>query len=173
MNPIKTEAISLLIIFLTIYVSFHFYSNWPDVIASHWNFKGEVDGYTYKESMVWIFPLMMSIIYALFLALPYLDPKKKNYEGFSSFYHFFKTTVLTVLFLIYITLGVYNLGYNINITLVSTLLIGSLIIFIGYFLKDIKPNWFMGIKNPWTLSSDKVWKKTHKIGGYFFIVFGQ
>jgi len=144
MNPIKlsikTEAVSLLIIFLTIYVSFHFYSNWPDRVASHWNFKGEVDGYTYKESMVWIFPLMMSIIYALFLALPYLDPKKNNYESFSGFYHFFKTTILAVLFLIYLALGVYNLGHDINITFVSILLVGFLIIIIGYFLKNIKPN---------------------------------
>ncbi len=176
MNPIrpslKTEAVSLLIIFLTIYFSFYFYSNWPDIIASHWNFKGEVDGYTNKDFIVWIFPLMMSIIYALFLALPYFDPKKKNYKGFSGFYHFFKTMVLTILFLVYMVLGAYNLGYEANITLVSTISVGILMIVIGYFLKDIKPNWFMGIKNPWTLSSDTVWKKTHKIGGYFFIAFG-
>jgi immunity protein, SdpI family len=176
MNPInpslKTEIIPLLLIVLTMFLSVYFYDNWPDTIASHWNFKGEVDGYSNKIFMVWLFPFMMSLLYALFLALPYIDPKKKNYKGFSSFYHFFKILIMSVLFLTFLGVGLFNLNYNINITLLTTVSIGSFMIIIGSFLKDIKPNWFMGIKNPWTLSSDKVWKKTHILGGYFFMIFG-
>ncbi|MDD4353019.1 MAG: SdpI family protein [Candidatus Nanoarchaeia archaeon] len=176
MNPvkpsIKSEIFCLSIIFLTICFSIYFYSQWPDIIASHWDFEGNVDGYSNKAFMVWIFPVMMSSIYALFLALPYIDPKKKNYEGFSEFYHFFKSLILTIFFILFIGIGRYNSGYYVNITLLSTVSLGVLMFVIGLYLKEIKPNWFMGIKNPWTLSSDKVWKKTHKIGGYFFMVFG-
>ncbi|MFA5303244.1 MAG: SdpI family protein [Candidatus Nanoarchaeia archaeon] len=176
MNPIKpsikTEAVPLIIITLTVFFSIYFYPLLPDVIASHWNFKGIVDGYSNKEFMVWLFPMMMSIMYALFLALPYIDPKKRNYEGFSGFYHLFKAMILLILFMMFMGVGFYNLGGSVNITLLATVSIGSFMIFIGSFLKNIKPNWFMGIKNPWTLSSDNVWKKTHKIGGYFFMAFG-
>lgn len=176
MNPIKpsikTEAVPLILIALTIFFSIYFYSLLPDVIASHWNFKGEVDGYSNKAFMVWMFPLMMSSIYALFLALPYIDPRKKNYEGFSGFYHLFKSIIMFILFAMFVGVGLFNLNYNINITLLTTSLVGSLMIIIGSFLGTVKPNWFMGIKNPWTLSNDIVWKKTHKIGGYFFIIFG-
>jgi len=176
MNPIKpsikTEITPLIIIALTIILSIYFYSNWPEIIASHWNFKGEVDGYSSKAFMAWLFPTMISAMYAMFLALPYFDPKKKNYESFSGFYHLFKTLILAVLFLLFVSVGFFNMGYNLNITLITTIALGAFMILMGKFFKDIKPNWFMGIKNPWTLSSDNVWKKTHKLGGHFFTIFG-
>ena len=176
MNPVKpsmkTEAIPLLVIALTLFFSIYFYSIWPDVIASHWNFKGEVDGYSNKGFITILFPLTTLLMYLLFLALPIIDPKNRNYESFSGFYHLFKALIMTVLFVLFVAIGAYNLGYNLNITLIATVSTGLLMIFIGLFLKNVKPNWFVGIKNPWTLSSDAVWKKTHIMGGYFFIIFG-
>ena len=176
MNPIKpnikTEIVPLLIIFLSIFFGIYFYSAWPDVVASHWDFNGEVDGYSNKFAVVWIFLAIISLMYAMFLALPYIDPKKKNYKSFSGFYHFFKALILSVMFLSFLFVGIYNLGYPINVSLLANSSIGLLMVIIGFFLRNIKPNWFIGIKNPWTLSSDNVWAKTHKVGGYFFMIFG-
>jgi uncharacterized membrane protein len=102
MNPtkfsFKNEAVPLMVIALTIFFTVYFYSSWPDMVASHWNLNGEVDGYSSKICVAWIFPAIISLIYILFLALPYVDPKRKNYENFSEFYNLFKSLLITVFF---------------------------------------------------------------------------
>lgn len=76
------------------------------------------------------------------------------------------------MFALYLLTSLYNLGYQINITTWTTLLIGALFIIIGNYMGKIKYNWFMGIKTPWTLSSEKVWNKTHRLSGWLFILLG-
>jgi uncharacterized membrane protein len=50
--------------------------------------------------------------------------------------------------------------------------VGLLIFYIGFILPKAKRNWFVGIRTPWTLSSDIVWEKTHKLGGILFKLVG-
>jgi len=74
--------------------------------------------------------------------------------------------------LIYFIVGFSGLGYNISVSLWMPVLIGLLFIVMGNYLSKIKPNWFMGIRTPWTLSSEEVWNKTHRFGGKIFILGG-
>jgi uncharacterized membrane protein len=50
--------------------------------------------------------------------------------------------------------------------------VGLLFVMLGNYLSRVQPNWFLGIRTPWTLSSDQVWRKTHRIGGAFFVIGG-
>ncbi len=175
-SPIKltwrSEFFPLLLIILIIILSIYWYPLLPERIASHWGINGEVNGYSSKFFMSWFLPLLAVGIYLLFLALPYLDPKKASYPKFASIYHTFKAALLTVIFIIFLATNLYNLGYNVPISLVMTVTIGLLMVVIGALLPRIEPNWFMGIRTPWTLSSPTVWKKTHEVGGKAFILFG-
>ncbi len=169
---IKSEIIPILLIVVMAVLSIYWYPMLPERLASHWGFQGEVNGYSSKLFMAWFLPLLALGMYLLFLALPYLDPKKANYPRFAVIYHTFKAIILAVIFIMFLITNLYNLGYQVPIGLITSITIGLLMIIIGAMLPRIEPNWFMGIRTPWTLSSPTVWKKTHELGGKVFILFG-
>jgi uncharacterized membrane protein len=73
---------------------------------------------------------------------------------------------------LYFIVGFNALGYDISVAFWVPFLVGMLFVLIGNYMAKIKMNWFVGIKNPWTLSSEKVWDKTHRFGGKVFIISG-
>jgi uncharacterized membrane protein len=50
--------------------------------------------------------------------------------------------------------------------------VGALFVIIGYLIKFSKRNFFVGLRTPWTLASDYVWEKTHKVGSWIFMALG-
>lgn len=175
-NPIKptikTEFIALCLIILSLATGVYFYNNLPERIAIHWNFAGQPDGYGSGQTQALVFPAMVIGMYLLFLVFPYLDPKKERYEQFSKVYHIFKDMILALFVIIFFVVGFNGMGYNLPVGLIIPGLIGLLFIIIGNYMAKIKMNWFMGIRTPWTLSSEEVWNKTHRFGGKMFILAG-
>jgi uncharacterized membrane protein len=175
-NPIKptlkTEILPLAIMLFSIITSIYFYFNFPARIPIHWNFAGQPDGYGSGQNQAIFFPLLIIGMYFLFLFLPYLDPKRARYEQFGKTYHIFRAAILLVLAFIYFITGLSALGYNIRIDFWIPFLIGVLFMVLGNYMGKLKPNWFMGIRTPWTLSSEEVWNKTHRFGGKMFMVGG-
>jgi len=174
MNKInlKKEILSIFIILISFIIGIYFYQHFPNKIAGHWGLSGQVDGYTSKEFGAFGIPGIMFGIWLLFLVLPFLDPKKDRYVEFDRAYNIFKTSFVILFFMLFISTGIYNLGYSINIGLIAPILVGLFMIVLGNYLGKIKLNYFVGIKTPWTLSSETVWNKTHRLGGYAFILFG-
>jgi uncharacterized membrane protein len=122
---------------------------------------------------VFLLPLMTLAISLLFLAVPAIDPLKANIAQFRGAFNVF--IVLIVGFMVYIyglTLA-WNLGYD-NFRISGAMLpaIGLLFIFIGFMMRQAKRNFFIGIRTPWTLSSDVVWNETHRIGAVLFMISG-
>lgn len=175
-NPIKpslkSEIVPVIFLILSLVASFYFYSQFPDRVVTHWNAAGQADGYSGRTFAAFFFPLFNLGIYLLMLFIPYLDPKKANYLKFKNIYHIVKGALVVFLSLIYFIVGLSGLGYKIPVSLVIPLGAGLLFIIIGYYLQHIKPNWFFGIRTPWTLSSDIVWEKTHKYGSKIFMLGG-
>ena len=175
-NPIKptlkTEFIPILFIIVAIIASLYFYQLFPDKVVTHLNAYGQPDGWSGKSFAAFFFPLLNLGIYLLLLFVPYLDPKKDNYKNFTKPYHVIKNTLVIFLSLLYFVVSLNALGYNIPVGLVVPAAVGLLFIILGYYLQDIKPNWFMGIRTPWTLSSEVVWQKTHKFGAKVFMICG-
>lgn len=168
----KIEVFSFILLIGSFVLGFYFYNHFPERIISHWNFVGEADGYSGKFFGAFGLPLMNLGIYLLFLFLPLLDPKRERYTAFEKVYHVFRIAFLSVLTAIYLVLGFVNLGYDIPVNRVVPFLVGMLMIVIGNFMGKIKSNWFIGIRTPWTLASENVWNKTHRVGGWLFILFG-
>ena len=175
-NPVKptlkTEMFSLFLIIVTVIASIYFYFNLPERVITHWNFSGQPDGWGSGKAQAILFSSMTIGMYLLFLLLPYLDPKKERYEQFRKIYHIFKNIILAMLVLIFFATSLNNLGYNVPIGVVVPGLVGLLFIIIGNYMGKIKLNWFMGIRTPWTLSSEEVWNKTHRFGGKMFMLAG-
>ncbi|MDD4901015.1 MAG: SdpI family protein [Patescibacteria group bacterium] len=175
-NPIKptikSEFIALALIISTLAAAVFFYNTLPERIATHWNFAGVADHYGSGKVQAVVFPSLIIGMYLLFLLIPYLDPKKERYEQFNKVYHIFKSIIVALLVTIFMVVGLNGLGYNLPVGVITPALIGVLFIVIGNYLGKIKMNWFVGIKTPWTLSSENVWNKTHRFGGKMFILAG-
>lgn len=175
-NPIKfsfkTEIFPLLILAASVVLSVYFYLNFPGQVATHWNYMGQPDNYSGRAFGAFFLPVMLAAMYLLFIFIPYLDPKKERYADFAPAFLKLRTALILCLFLVFLASGFNNMGYNVPIDKTVPLTIGLLMIYIGNLMGKIKNNWFVGIRTPWTLSSENVWNKTHRFGGYAFIVFG-
>jgi len=169
---LKKELPSFLLLALAWIAGWYFFQHFPDRVVSHWNFYGQPDGWSGKTANAWGFPGLLTFMWLLLTFLPYLDPKKERYQEFEKVYRIFKNLILAVVFIIMLAGGLYNLGYNIKIQYVVPATVGLLMIVMGNYMGKLKPNWFVGIRTPWTISSENVWNKTHRMGGYMFVIFG-
>ena len=175
-NPIKTsfktEVLPLLIILITGVASLYFFNNFPEQVPIHWNMAGEVDNYGSRTLGAFLFPVIILGMYLLFLVLPLMDPKKENYAQFRKVYHLFKLMMILFMAIVYFLASFSALGFDLNIGLWMSTMVGILFVFIGSCLGRLKSNWFIGIRLPWTLSSDENWKKTHRFSGKIYVFAG-
>ena len=168
----KTNIIIIIVILISFAIGIYFYSQLPDRIASHWNIKGEVDGYMSKFWGLFLMPIILLGLWLLFLLIPRIDPLKKNIEKFRKYFDTFIVLIILFLFYIYLLTIAWNTGMRFDMGRAVVPAMGILFYYIGILLKHAKRNWFIGIRTPWTLSSDKVWEKTHEIAGKFFKIAG-
>jgi len=179
----KTKITIFLIILLSFAIGFYFYPQIPERMASHWNAKGEADGYMPKFWGLFLMPLISLAMALLLLLIPRLDPLKENIEKFRKYFDGFIIFILLFLFYLNILVIIWNLGMRFNFIHKTAPAFSALFYYLGILVSNAKRNWFIGIRTPWTLSSETVWDKTHKIGGRLFkvsalialigILFGQ
>jgi len=160
------------IVLLSFLLSIYFYPQMPAKMASHWNAKGQVDGYMSKFWGAFLMPFVLVGIALLFLAIPKIDPLKANIKKFRKYYDGFIIIFLIFMFSVHTQVILWNLGTKISFNLILPIGIGILFYYVGILCENAKRNWFIGIRTPWTLSNEKVWDKTHKIGGKLFKIAG-
>jgi len=164
-------AIIVGLIFMFVMTIF-FYPALPDRVVSHWNAAGQADGYISKFWGLGLIPLIMTACIALFTVIPRIDPLKMNYEKFRNYYEGFILLFILYLLAVQVQIILWSSGYQVSPNRTFPLLFGILFIYIGFLLEHAEQNWFVGIRTPWTLSSEAVWKKTHAIGGKLFKIAG-
>jgi len=168
----KSKLIILFVILLSFAIGVYLYPQMPESMASHWNAQGQVDGYMSKCWGVFLMPLASLFLFLLFLLIPKIDPLKVNIEKFRNYFEGFIILIILFLFYIYLLSLAWNLGFRFDMGQFLMPALGVLIFFAGVMMEKAKRNWFVGIKTPWTLSSDEVWEKTHRIGGKLFKIAG-
>ncbi|MFQ3174179.1 MAG: putative membrane protein [Flavobacterium sp.] len=143
----------------------------PEEVPTHWNYKGEVDKWGDKYSLIALLFLLPVLTYVLMLVIPKIDPKKKIELMGGKYY---QLKFILVLFMSTLAFIILNISVN-QSTSSSNLIfipIGVLFIVLGNYFKVIQPNYFIGIKTPWTLESKEVWKLTHTFAGKLWIAGG-
>jgi uncharacterized membrane protein len=164
-------AIALVLV-ITAALTIVAYPVMPDVVASHWNAAGDLDGTMPKFWGLALIPLLMYGFCALLAVLPRIDPLRKNYEKFRDYYEGFILVFAAFLFFIQLQIILWGLGIHVSPNLTMPVMIGILFIYIGFLIEHAEPNWFVGIRTPWTMSSEMVWKKTHHRAGALFKLAG-
>jgi uncharacterized membrane protein len=145
----------------------------PDQMASHWDVNDQVNGYMPKFWGVFMMPLVTLGMFVLFLVVPKIDPLKANIAEFRETFNLFITFMVGFMVYVHVLTLLWNLGYT-GFGLGRAMLpaMGLLFIVIGSLLRKAKRNFFIGIRTPWTLSSDTVWDKTHQLGAVLFMASG-
>ena len=149
------------------------WSSVPDRIPIHWNISGEVDGYGGKFADLMMVPLLTLGLYALLLVIPKLDPARANYPSFRGPYTAIRVALVLYMGAVYVLLNL-AIGDEKSVPVGELISASMAVLFvcIGLVLGKVRPNYFVGIRTPWTLTSKKSWIKTHRVGGWVFLLVG-
>lgn len=161
-------SIFLGIIALCLIAGAYLYPFFPERVASHWNSLGEVNGYMNRFMGVFLLPMIMCFIFVVYLVIPKIEPMKDNLESFDSYYNSFWVTMALFLAYVYALTLYWNLGHVFNFSVAIIPAFSVLWFMSGILLRHAKRNWFVGVRTPWTLYSDVVWDKTHKVSAKLF-----
>ena len=145
------------------------YPRLPEKIPTHWNIQGQIDGYGNKQWALFLMPAIMLGLTALFLALPWLSPKQFSLDSFQSTYGFIAVVIMATMLYIHGLMLWAAVAGQVDIT--RALLAGLLIMFglMGNVLGKVRRNFWVGVRTPWTLASDRVWNDTHRLAGQLFV----
>ncbi len=164
-KPIKAHWFLWVIIGGSFLTSLILYKKLPEQIPMHWNIAGEVDRYGSRLEGAFAMPILNLLLLVMMIWLPAIDPRRRSYKKFEAFYKLFQWTMVIFLAGMQSLVIAWALGHQLSISLYVKLGIGILFIIIGNYMGKVRSNWFVGIKNPWTLENEEVWMKTHRLAG--------
>jgi uncharacterized membrane protein len=174
---IKKNGGILLIVLLSFLPGFLFWNELPAHVPSYWGINGNVDGTMTRLNAAIFGPLINLVFFLFFLFLPRIDPKKENYIKFTATYNLFRWLIhllLTVLQVIVIwnAVLIFRGGHALNIATLLPPILGLLFVILGNYTTRVRPNYFIGIRTPWTLADEHVWERTNRFGGRVFVIAG-
>ena len=151
-------------VFIAIY-----WNQFPDKIPTHFNFDGEPDDYSDKVQGLLLLPIINLLMYFIFILLPLIDPSRKNYGLFQDKFKIIRIVLHLFFAFVFFLMAIYALGYQFNMSLL--IIYGVLILFliIGNYLGNVRHNYFIGIRTPWTLANEDVWAKTHRLAAKIWV----
>ncbi len=164
--------IPFLIVAIAVAASLAVFSRLPDTIAIHWGSEGEVNGTSPRLFGAFVVPLILVFVAVLMRVLPLIDPRGASYPKFAGGFEAMFVSVMLLLLMMHLALLAAGLGYPVAMDRLAPIGIGGLFIALGNLMPRARPNWFIGVRTPWTLSSDRVWEKTNRLAGYVMVSTG-
>ena len=168
----KSDIIIFASILIAIIISIITYSQMPEKIAIHWDTQGDINGQMSKLWGLFLMPILLIGLTILFRFIPKIDPLKENIELIRKHYDRFIIIITLFILFIHIHIILWNLGLKINPNMILPIGVGILFYHMGLLWEKAKKNWFIGIRTPWTMTSDTVWDKTNKLAGKLFKIAG-
>lgn len=138
----------------------------------HWNAAGEVDQYGGRAQVLFLPVGILAGVIGLLLVVPRIEPRRANLSLSAGAYRVITYAVLAFLTGFHAMIVAAALGSDVDITRVLPIGMGVLFILIGNWLPKVRSNFFLGVRTPWTLSSEHTWRRTHRVGGWVFVGFG-
>ncbi|MGO9831098.1 MAG: SdpI family protein [Myxococcaceae bacterium] len=155
------------------------YRHLPETVPVHWNLAGQVDRYGSKLQLVLFGPLLLAGLWALMVLLSRIDPRRAERAAADAVPSETEGSYWTVIHLLLVALA---LMHGALLLAVSGALSGPdravavgialLLLLPGNFIGRLRPNWFVGIRTPWTLASDDVWRRTHRLAAGLMVAVG-
>ena len=166
----KTLIITSIVTILPVLIGIICWNRLPEVMATHFGFNNEANGFSSKAFAVFGLPLILLAVLWVGAFVTAHDPKRQNISPkmFSLMLWIAPVISLVAATTIYPV----NLGYELDIAFFSELLVGLMFIIIGNYLPKARQNYTIGIKIPWTLANEENWNRTHRLAGYLWMICG-
>ena len=168
----RGEVLAVVLVVAALLMSILLYGRLPERIPTHWNVRGEVDSYSSRPFGAFFMPAVMAGLFLLFLVLPAISPRGFRFESFRSVWGVLQSAILGLLLLMHALMLSAAMGKPVDVTRGAEAGLGLLITVLGNFLGKVSRNFFVGIRTPWTLASEEVWMRTHRLGGKLFVLAG-
>ena len=171
--PSNTISLEIVILAIPLLLTAVFWPHFPNRIPTHWNIHGIANGWMDKKMGLLFLPGVNFGIWILFLFVPWLDPKIRlnpdDYERTLSVLRIWRLTF--TVFFSFLALLILAAAVGISVDMIQTISNGVLLMFliIGNFLGNLRPNYFAGIRTPWTLNEPDIWRATHRMGGRIMV----
>ncbi len=146
-----------------------YWNELPARVPTHWNLRGQIDGWGNKMPGLLIVPLTALGLTALLHILPWFDPKLRRRSGaeglMPTVLPIVRIALLLLLNTVFFVQMATSLGQNVagGRIMMSCLLVFFVVM--GNYLGNLRPNYFVGIRTPWTLENPETWRATHRLGG--------
>jgi uncharacterized membrane protein len=144
----------------------------PAQVATHFNARGQPDGWSSRAFASFLLPLIAVGLVFVLNTLPRILPRHENFQQFENTYWLMCNLVIGLLCALHVVVLGRSLGWPISIPTAVLLAVGIMFTVIGNLLPRTRSNWLMGIRTPWTLESEYVWRETHRLGGRTFTLGG-
>jgi uncharacterized membrane protein len=156
----------------TVLFSLAVYSRLPEEVPVHWAFSGEPNRFGSRLEGAFLIPAMMIALFAIMQWYPSRDPRAANIAKFRGAYDTVVTATIALLSGLHVLALGNALGWRVDIPKVGMVALGLMFILLGNLMPLVRSNFIFGIRTPWTLSSDAVWTRSHRLGGYAKVVAG-
>ncbi len=167
----KREIFPLLIIALLLILSLYFYPQLPEIIPSHFDLHGNPDKFAPKMNVIIFVPALIIGLYLLLTFIPLIDPFWRRIQKKYTLFLLFRDFILLFFLFFYLLVLIAAKRGSLPPQALG-LGLGFLFILLGNYLPKLPRNFFFGLRSPWTLASEVVWRKTHILGGWLFVAGG-
>jgi len=168
----RITIVTGLLSLLSLAAGIAFYDKLPDLVPTHFDMAGNPNGYTAKPMGAFILPLILAGLGLLLSVLPKISPRGYAMESFRRAFEIVSISTLVIVVIRGVVALLQALGWRPPIDRIVLPGIGALFIIIGNFMGKLRRNFFFGIRTPWTLASEEVWLRTHRLGGPLFVAGG-
>ena len=168
----RGEVLGLILVAAAFLLSAVLYPRLPETIPSHWSLHGQPDRFVHKPFGAFFGPAVMAGVFLLFLALPAVSPRGFRFDGFRPVWAILEASILGLLFLVNALVLLFAMGKPVEMTRGVEVGVGLLLVILGNFMGKLTRNFFVGIRTPWTIASEEVWLRTHRLGGRLFVLAG-
>ncbi len=144
----------------------------PSRVPVHWNLSGQPDGWGSPWENALLLPLLALAIYLLLLFLPLIDPRHTSYAQFGGTLRFYRAVIVLFMVGVHAAIALRSIGRAVDVAAVVRFGIPLLFILLGNQMGRLRHNWFVGIRVPWTMESEEVWTRTHRMAGPIWVTGG-
>lgn len=164
--------LGILFVTATIIFVMTVYNQLPERIATHYDMNGNADGWSGRLAAAWLLPAMAVLMLIVFAMLPRISPRLENFRKFEETYWVVANAMVGILCVMHVLLLGRALNWPIDVSSSMLLGMGVMFMVIGNVMPRMHSNWWMGIRTPWTMESEEVWRETHRLAGRTFLVGG-
>lgn len=172
MKSVRTLIVSAVFVAIAVGATIWLYPRLPAQVPVHWDMSGQANRYAPRFWGAAMWPLLIFGLAVLTVALPAISPRRFEIKPFADIYGALMLVIQGVMLVIGMTALLVGAGFALPLSTIVPLAVGVLLMVLGNYMGKLRKNFFIGIRTPWTLASDAVWERTHRLAGWVFVLAG-